>query len=119
MSARTTSTWRPSVEGQVLGDGQRDARGQDPLDHRVVGGVEQEQQLARRRALLEGRAHRVRVGVGQAHGGEHDAERLVARGRLGRDLGRQFQVGQAGHREDRQLLAADQRGEGVDRRRCR
>ena len=68
------------LEGEVLGDGQRDARGQDPLDHRVVGGVEQQQQLTRGRTLLEDRSHRVRVGVGQAHRGEHDTERLVARG---------------------------------------
>ena len=36
-----------ALEGQVLGDGERDPRGEDPLDHRVVGGVEQQHQLAR------------------------------------------------------------------------
>ena len=102
-------------EREVFGDGQRDAWRQDPLDHRVVGGVEQQQQLAGRGALLEGGANGIRVGVGEPHRGEDDAERLVARGRLGGDLGGEFEVRQPGDREDRQLLTADERGERVDR----
>ena len=34
------------VEGEVLGDGERDPRGEDPLDDRVVGGVEEQRQVA-------------------------------------------------------------------------
>ena len=72
----------------MLGDGQRDAGGEDPLDHRVVGGVEQQHQFAGGGPLLQRVADGGGVGVGQPHGGEDDAERLAAGGRLGGDLGR-------------------------------
>jgi hypothetical protein len=54
--------------------------------------------------------------VGQAHGREDNAERLPTRGCLGGHLGGELQVRQAGDGKDRQLLAADQRGQRVDGR---
>jgi hypothetical protein len=103
-------------EGEVLGDGQRDARGEDALDHRVVGGVEQQHELARGRAVLQPVADHRKIGVGQAHPGEDDAEGRAADPRLRRELGGELQVGQPGQGEDREILAADQGGERVDRR---
>ena len=55
-------------------------RGQHPLHDRVVGGVQQQHQLAGRGALLEGVADRRGVGVGQAHPGE-DHRRTARRRR--------------------------------------
>jgi hypothetical protein len=43
------------LEGDALGHGQRDPGREDALDDGVVRGVEQEQQLAGRRALVEDR----------------------------------------------------------------
>jgi len=45
MSANTDEHVPVQLEREVFGDRQRDARGQDPLDHRIVGGVEEQQQL--------------------------------------------------------------------------
>ena len=54
-------------EGQVLGDGQREPRREDPLDHRVVGGVEQQHELAGGGAVLERVPDGGGVRVGQPH----------------------------------------------------
>ena len=105
------------VEGQVLGDGQRDPGRRDPLDERVVGRVEDEHEIARGEARVELEADHRRVRVRDAHGAEDDRERLVVASRPGLrgNLGRQLQVGKAADREDRQLLPADERGQPVDR----
>ena len=71
-------------------------------------------ELAGGEPVVEGVADGVRVGVGEAHRREDDAERLGAGGRLRGDLRGQLEVRQAGDREDRQLLAAHEGGEGVD-----
>ena len=67
------------LERQMLGDRERDARRDDPLDKRIVGGVEQQRQVACLRALLERVAHSHRVGARDADGCEHDGERRLPR----------------------------------------
>ena len=102
-------------EGEVLGDGESDARGEDALDHRVVGGVDEQDELVAGGPLLQRVAHGVRIRMGQPHPREDDAERLAAGGCLGRGLRRQLQVGQPGHGEHRELLPPHEGGERVDR----
>ena len=97
-------------EREVFGDGQRDPWGDDAFDHGIVGGVEQQRELTRRGALLEGVAHRGRVCVCDAHPGEDDGERFATGMGLRGDLGRELEMGQPADREDGQLLATHQRG---------
>mmetsp|Transcript_9018 Transcript_9018/g.30566 ORF Transcript_9018/g.30566 Transcript_9018/m.30566 type:complete len:578 (+) Transcript_9018:341-2074(+) len=111
-----------AVVGQVLGRGERNARGDDALDGGVVGQVEEEGHALHGAVLLEvvlEEARRLHV---DAHGREHNGERLlrvIARGRLLRlldearlaaDLGRDVVVRETGRREERDLLPA---GDGV------
>ena len=103
------------VEGQVLGDGERDARRQDALDDGIVGGVHEQHELSRARTLLEPVPDGGGVGMGQAHRREHDAERIAADAGLCRNLRGELEVRQAGSGEDRQLLPADERGHPVYR----
>ena len=116
MSASTTSTCRPCVKARssatvsaIRGVRIRSITGSSAV-------LSSSTSSPARRPLLQHRADHLGVRVGQPHGGEDDAERLAARGRLGRDLRGQLEVRQPGDGEDRQLLAADQGGERVDRR---
>ena len=103
------------LEGQVLGDGQRDPRGEHPLDHRVVGRVE-EQQRSSPAAERPSRPSRTTAASAWVR---PIAAKTTENGssptcRLGGDLRGELQVRQAGDREDRQLLPAHQGGQGVD-----
>ena len=100
--------------GQVLRDGQRDPRGEDPFDDRIVRGIEQQHQLAGGGPLFQPVTHVGEIRVGQTHRRKDDPEGPAAGGGLRRDLSRQRQVGQAGNREDGQLLPPDQGGQGID-----
>src|ERR1019366_6815955 len=105
-----------AFERQVFGDGEGDSGREDPLDDRVVGGVENEHEVARCRARLEHLAHRLGVGVGQSHAGDDDLEVLARDVGLRGDLGREFEVGQTCRGEDWEFLTAYQRRERVDHR---
>ena len=67
-------------------------------------------------AGLEHVAYRRRIGVGEPHRHDDDLERLAGDVGLGGDLGGQLEVREAGGGEDRELLAAHERGQGVDDR---
>ncbi len=100
----------------MLGDRERDARRQEAFGDRVVGGVDEQRELAGRGAGLEHVAHHRGVGVRHAHRREHDAECLAPDVGLRRDLGRELEMGKTADGEHRQLLAPHQRGHHVDRR---
>ena len=103
-----------ALEGQVLGDGQREPGGEDPLDDRVVRGVEEQRQLTGGGAGLERVADGGRVRVRDAHAGEHDGKGFAAGVSLGGDLGGELEMGETADGEHRELLASHQRREHVD-----
>ena len=96
------------LECQVLGNGQGQPGCEDPLDDRVVGGVQEEHQLTLGGPGLEAVANEVGVCMSDAHAGEHDGEGLVPGVSLSGDLHGEFQVRESADREDRQLLATYQ-----------
>ena len=105
------------LEGQVLGDGERDPRGEDPLDHRVVGGVEQQHQLPGRGALLQRR----RAPRPRRRGSGPCAAKTTLNGSspavgLRGDLGGQLAGAAARRRRRSAASAPHQRGQRVDRR---
>ena len=61
------------VEREVLGDREREPGREDPLDDRVVGGVEEQREVAGGGALLQRLADHGGVGVRDPDGGEDDA----------------------------------------------
>ncbi len=63
-----------SVEGEVLGGGQRHARGGDALDDRVVGEVDEQDGALDGARAAEVLDEEVRLLEGDAHGGEDDGE---------------------------------------------
>ena len=110
----------PLLERKVLGDGQRRARREQPLDRGIFGDVEEEDRSLERRALGEARAEESGLTLGHAHRGEDDDELVGSaapgHGRLRRDLrcelgGREAEAG-----EDGQLLPSHERVQTVDRR---
>ena len=105
------------LKREVLSRGQRHARGRDALDGGVVREVDEEHGAVERARLAEGLDEEVGLLEGDAHRGEDDRELLVgaAHLRLARDLRGQLGMGQAGRREDGQLLAADEGVQPVDR----
>ena len=110
----------PLLEREVLGDRQRRTRSEQPLDRGILGDVEEENRSLECRALGEPRAEEPGLALGHAHRGEDDHE-LVGSiapgyGRLRRDLRGELGGRQAEPGEDRQLLAADERVQAVDRR---
>ena len=84
-----------TLEGQMLGDCESEPRRRDPLDERIVCGVEEKYERFRSRRLLEPFAHRGGVGMRNPHRGENDCERFVLHGRLGRDLGCELEMREA------------------------
>jgi len=101
---------------QIFSGGQSHARGGDALDRGVVGKIDKEDGTVDGAGLLEALDEEVGLFKGDAHGGKHDREGLLRADNLGlaRDLRGELGMRQAGRREDRQLLAADQRGQSVD-----
>mmetsp|Transcript_22306 Transcript_22306/g.53512 ORF Transcript_22306/g.53512 Transcript_22306/m.53512 type:complete len:283 (+) Transcript_22306:600-1448(+) len=111
---------------EVLRDGQRETRGDDPLDRGIVGKVKEEAHVLHRAVLLEillEKARRLHV---DTHGREHDGEVGLARRLhvlllllhetgLPADLGGDFVVGKTGGREKGDLLPARDRVHRVDR----
>ena len=108
----------PLLERKVLGDGQRRARGQQPLDRGIFGDVEEEDRSLERRALGEARPEECGLTLGHAHRGEDDDELIRGTapgdGRLRRDLGCELGGREAETGEDRQLLSAHERVQTVD-----
>ena len=110
----------PPLEREVLGDGQRRTRRQQPLDRGIFGDVEEENRSLERRALGEARAEEAGLALGHAHRGEDDDELVGSvapgHGRLRGDLRGELGGRQAEAGEDRQLLPAHERVQAVDRR---
>jgi hypothetical protein len=79
----------------VLGDGERQSRGQHPLDDRIRCGVDEQRQVAGFRPFLEDVTSRIGICVSHAHGCEDDLERTVRDPGLGGDLSGQLEVRQA------------------------
>jgi hypothetical protein len=106
------------LERQVLGGRQRHLRREQALDGRVVGLVQEEHRARQGARALELLGEEGQLALRDAHRGEHDRElgRLADDGRLPRDLGGQLVGRQARAGEDRQLLAAHQADQRVDRR---
>ena len=115
---------QPALEGEVLGDRQRGTRREQPLHRGVVGEVQEEhgalercspRQTARRKKLAS------RWVTPIAAKTTTNSSPSVAAGHAGLrgDLRGQLGGGQAEAREDRQLLAAHERVEAVDRRDAR
>ena len=105
------------VKGQVFGGGERRARGEQALDHRLVGQVEEHHHLVQHAAFLEAFLEETRVGVRGAEGGEHHHEfrgGFSQQLRLAHDLRRHPVMRQAAAGEDRQLLAAGERVHAVN-----
>ena len=104
--------------GEVLGRREGAPRGGDPLDGRVVGEVQEEDHALERAGLLELPGEEGGLLPGDPHRGEDDGEGalLLEDPALPGDLGREPVRGQPRAREDRQLLAADQGVQPVDRR---
>jgi hypothetical protein len=105
------------VVGQVFGGGQGRARGEQALDHRLVGQVEEHHHLVEHAAFLEAFLEEAGVGVGGAEGGEHHHEFrgfLAQQLGLAHDLGGHPVMGQAAAGEDGQLLAPGQGVHAVD-----
>ena len=111
---------QPAFEGEVLGDGQRRTRRQQPFDGGILGDVEEQDRSLERRALGEARAEEAGLALGHAHRGEDDDELVggiaPGHGRLRGDLRGELGGRQAEAGEDRQLLPAHERVEAVDRR---
>ena len=88
----------------------------DTLDQGIVDGVHEQHEVTGGGPLLQDVPDLRRVGVGDAHRCEHDCEgRILRHTCVGRHLRRELEVGQAADGEDRQLLAADERGQTIDR----
>ena len=108
----------PALEGQIFGGGQGHTRRCDTLDSRVVGEVREDDGAVDGARAAEFLDEELRFLERDADGGEDDGEvrRVVAQHlRLTGDLGGQLRMRQAGAGEDRQLLAADEGVEPVDR----
>ena len=104
------------LEREVLGDGQRAARREQPLDRGVVGEVQEEDDSLERAGLLELLHEEARLAVRDAHRAEDDGELLAGLDpRLADDLSGELVGRKARAREDRQLLAAHERVQPVDR----
>ncbi len=106
------------AKGQVFGGRQGHARGGDAFDGRVVGQVHEQDRAVDGAGPAEIADEIVGFLEGDAHGGEDDGEIAgpVADLGLAGDLGSQLGMRQAGCREDRQLLAADQGVQAIDGR---
>ena len=104
------------LKGQVLGGGQRHARGGDTLDGGVVGEVGEDDGAVDGAGAAEVVDEVLGLLKGDADGGEDDGEGLVVAQHAGLtgDLRGEGRVGQTGAGEDRQLLAADQGVQAVD-----
>ena len=105
------------LEGQILGGGQRHTRSGDTLDGRVVGEVGEDDRAVDGAGAAEVVDEVLGLLKGDADGREDDGEGLVVAQHAGlaRDLRGQRGVGQTRAGEDRQLLAADQGVQTVDR----
>ena len=103
-------------KGQVLGRGQRHTRSGDTLDGGVVGKVREHDRAVNGSGAAELLNEVLGFLERDADGSEDDGEILVVAQhlRLTRDLRGQRGVRQAGRREDRQLLAADEGVQAVD-----
>src|SRR6056297_2963627 len=102
---------------EVLRGRQRHARGEDPLDRGVVRLVQEQHRPRQSAGPLELLREEGQLSLRDAHRGEHHGELalLADHGRLTRDLRGQLVGRQARSGEDRQLLAADQADQRVDR----
>ena len=105
-----------AFERKMLGNRERQARREHALHDRIRRGVDEEDQIARLRALLQRVADRFGVGVRNSHRREDDLKCAIPHPCLGTDLGGQLEMRKAAHREDGQLLSAHQGGESIDRR---
>ena len=97
---------------QIFRGRQSTARGQRPFDNRVVGQVDEHDDLFHDAGFLKAALEVIGDVVLDAHRAEHDAEVLsVALGqlRLPDDLNGQLVMRHTGAGENRQLLPADQR----------
>ena len=103
------------VKRQILGHRQRGTRGDDTLDDRVIGKVQQHDNALHRAAALEALTEVGGHIVLDAHGGKDDGKiGAIGHAGLTDDLNGQLVMLHAGAGEDWQLLAADQRGQTVD-----
>ena len=105
-------------EGEVLRGGQGGAGADEPLRRGFVGAVDEDDRAFEGGSLGEARADEGRLPLGHADRGEDHDEAVIRTGDAGGvgDPGREFEAGQAVSGEDRQLLAADQGVQSVDRR---
>ena len=105
------------VKGQILGHGQRGTGGNDTLNDGVIGQIQQHDHTLHGTAALKALAEVGGNVILDAHSGKDDGEvRAIGHAGLTDDLDGQLVVLHAGAGEDRQLLAADQRGQAVNRR---
>ena len=105
------------VESEIFGGGKCRARGEQALDDRFVGEVQEDDHLVQDAALFEAFLKESGIGMRGAEGGEDDDEfgRVVAQ-QLGltHDLRRDPVMRQAAAGENRQFLAAGQGIHAVD-----
>ncbi len=103
------------LEREELGLRERDARREQPFDRRVAGPVQVEDAALERRGLREAGEEAGGLALGDAEADEDHGEGLAAwRACPLDDARRQLERGQAGSREDRQLLAAHERVHAID-----
>jgi len=98
------------IECQVLGGGQPQPGGENPLHSRVIGQVEENHCPLQSAGSLEVSQEVLSLFVGDAHGAEDNCEGLRFSKGLGLpgDLQSKIVVRQTSAREDGQLLAAHQ-----------
>ena len=98
------------IECQVLGGGQPQPGGENPLHSRVIGQVEENDCSLQSASSLEVSQEVLSLFVGDAHGAEDNCEGLGLTKGLGLpgDLQSKIVVRQTSAREDGQLLAAHQ-----------
>ncbi len=105
------------LKGEVLRGGQRHARRRDTLNRGVGGEVREENGALHRAGAAELVGEELSLLERDADGGKHDGEARAVIEHLGltRDLGGELRVRQTGAGEDRQLLAAHEGVQTVNR----
>ena len=104
--------------GEILRGGEGHSRGDEPLDRRVVGQVQEQDGAPKRPRAFEVVHEDAGLLMRDAHRRKHHAEGLLRPEdlRLAGNLQCDLVVRQARAREERQLLASNERVEPVDRR---
>ena len=104
---------------KVFSGGQRNLRGDQTLDDRIVGKVQEHCHMVCNTALLKGSAEEISYVMLDTHCGEYDGEILIraaAKRSLLYDLCGKLVVRKTVAGKDRQLLSTDQCGQSVNRR---